>query len=50
METFVCIGCVNLVTSTGCKSVDIGVNANLQLLNKFCYSGDMLSADAAVKD
>jgi len=36
---------VNLVTGTGCTSVDIGVNANLELVNKFCYLGDMLSVD-----
>ena len=41
------------VTSTRRTSVDIGVNANLKLVNKFCYLGDMLSvdgdADAAVE-
>jgi len=36
---------VNLVTSTGCTSVDIGDNANLELVDKFCYLGDMLSVD-----
>ena len=45
---------MNPVTSTGCKSVDIGVNANLELTDKFCYLGDMLSldgdADAAVEN
>jgi len=34
-------------------SVDIDVSANLDLVHKFCYSGDMLSvdgdADAAVR-
>jgi len=34
-------------------SVDIGVNANLELMDKFSYLGDMLSvdgdADAAVE-
>jgi len=44
---------VNPVTGTGCTSVDIGVNANLELVDKFCYSCDMLSvdrdADAAVE-
>jgi len=33
------------VTSTGHTSVDIGVNANLELVDKFCYSGDMLGVD-----
>jgi len=42
MKTFVCRGCMNPVTSTGSRSVDIGVSANL---DKFCYLGDMLSVD-----
>jgi len=41
---------MNPVTGTGCTSVDIGDNANLELVDKFC---DMLSvdgdADAAVE-
>jgi len=45
MKTFVCRCCVNSVTGTGCTSVDIGVNANLELVDKFCYLGDMLSVD-----
>jgi len=45
MKTFVCRGCKNPVTSKGCTSVDIGVNANLELDDKFCYLGDMLSVD-----
>jgi len=53
MRTCVCRGCRNPVTSAGCTSVDIGVNANLELVDKFCYIGDMLSvdgyADAAVE-
>jgi len=44
---------MNLVTGTGCTSVGIGVNANLELVDKFCYLGEMLSvdgdADAAVE-
>jgi len=35
------------------QSVDIGVSANLELVDKFCYLGNMLSldghADAAVR-
>jgi len=54
MKTFTCRGCMNPVTGTGCTSVDIGVNANLELLDKFCYLGDIFSvdedADAAVKN
>jgi len=53
MKTFICRGCLNPFTSTECISVDIGVNANLELVDKFCYLGDMLSvygdADAAVE-
>jgi len=45
---------VNPLTGTGRTSVDIGVNANLELVDKFCYLGDMLSvdrdADAAVEN
>jgi len=44
---------MNQVTGTGCTSVDIGVNANLVLVDKFCYLDDMFSvngcADVAVK-
>jgi len=54
MKTFICKGCMNAVSSTGCSSVDIGVNANLELVDQFCYFGDMLSvdggADAAVEN
>jgi len=43
---------VNPVTSTERTSVNTGDNANLELMDKFCYLGDMLSvdgdADAAV--
>jgi len=34
-----------VIPGTGCTSVDIGVNANLELVDKFCYFGDMLSVD-----
>ena len=30
-KTCICSGCMNSVTGTGCTSVDIGVNANLEL-------------------
>jgi len=33
MKTFVCRGCVNPVISTGCTTVDIGVNANVELVD-----------------
>ena len=41
------------VTSAGHTSVDIGASANLELVDKFCCLGDMLTvkgdADAAVE-
>ena len=53
MKSFICRGCLNPVTSTSHTSVYIGASANLELLDKFCYLGDMISvagnADAAVK-
>jgi len=53
MKTVVCRGCMNPATGRGCTSVDIGVNANQELVDKFCHLGDMLSvdgdADAAVE-
>ena len=53
MRSFICRGCSNPVISTGHTSVDIGVSANLEVVDKFCYLGDMLSvdgdADAAVE-
>ena len=49
----VCRGCLNHVISTGHTSVDVGASANLEVVDKFCYLGDMLSvdgdADAAVE-
>jgi len=45
MKTFICRGCVNPATSTEHTSVDIGVNANLELVDKFRYFGEMLSVD-----
>jgi len=44
---------VNPLTGTRCTDVDIGVYANLELVDKFCYLGNMLNvdgdADAAVE-
>ena len=44
---------MNPVTDTRRRSVDIGVNAKMELVDRFCYLGDMLSvdgdADAAVE-
>ena len=44
-KSFICRGCLNLVTSAGRTSVDIGASAKLELVDKFCYLGDMLSVD-----
>jgi len=45
---------MNPVTATGCTSVHIGGDANLELVDKFCYLGDIMSldgdADAAVEN
>ena len=53
VKTFICRGCLNLVTSAGRTIVDIGASAKLELVDKFCYLGDMVSedgdADAAVE-
>jgi len=53
MKSFICRDCSNPVISIGHTSVDIGASANLEVVEKFCYLGDMLSvdgdADAAVE-
>jgi len=53
MKLFICRGCSNPVISTGHASVDIGANTDLEVVDKFCYLGDMLGvdgdADAAVE-
>ena len=53
VKSFICRGCLNLVTSAGHTSVDIGASAKLEFVDKFCYLGDMLNvdgdADAAVE-
>ena len=45
MRSFICRGCSKLVISTGHSSVDNGASANLEVVDKFCYLGDMLSVD-----
>jgi len=45
MKSFICRGCSNPVISTGYTSVDIGASANLEVVDKFCYLGNMLSVD-----
>ena len=53
MKSFICRVCMNPVTGIGRTSVDIGGDASLELVDKFCYLRDMLSvdgdADAAVE-
>ena len=44
MKSFICKGCLNPVTSAGHTSVDIGASA-VELVDKFCYLGDMLSLE-----
>jgi len=41
MKSSTYTGCSNPVTSTGRTSVDIGASANLELVDKFCYLGDV---------
>jgi len=45
MKSFICRGCSNPVIGTGRASVDIDASANLELVDKLCYLGDMLSVD-----
>ena len=45
MKSFISTGCSNPVISTGHTSVDIGASANLEVVDKFCYIGDMLRVD-----
>jgi len=53
MKLFICRGCSKSLISTCYTSVDTGASANLEVVDKFCYPGDMLSvdedADAAVE-
>jgi len=48
-KSFVCIGFVNPVIRTGHTNVGIGVNAYLELVDKFCYLGGDGDVDAAVE-
>jgi len=48
MKSFICRGCSNTVTSTGRTSVDNGASAKLELVDKFCYMGDLLSVDGDI--
>ena len=42
-KSFICRGCLNPVTSAGRTSVDIGASAKLELVDNFCYLGELLS-------
>ena len=44
-KSFISRGCLNLVTSARRTCVDTGASAKLELVDKFCYLGDMLSVD-----
>jgi len=44
-KSFICRGCLNPVTSAVRTGVDIEATAKLELVDKFCYLGDMLSVD-----
>jgi len=52
-KSFICRGCLKPLTGAGRTSVDIRARAKLELVDNFCYLGDMLSvngdADAAVE-
>ena len=47
-KSFICRGCLIPVTSPSRTSVDIGASARLELVDKFCYLGDMLSVMPSV--
>jgi len=44
MRSFICRGCSNPVIGTCHTTVDIGASANLEVVDKLCYLGDMLTA------
>jgi len=46
IKSFICKGCLNPVTSSGCTSVHMGVSANLELYDMLSVDGD---ANAAVE-
>ena len=47
-KSSICSCCLNLVTSAGRTGVDIGASAKLELVDKFCYLGDMLSVEGVL--
>ena len=44
-DEVICLQCMNPVIDTGHTGVNIGVNANLELVDKFCYLCGMLTVD-----
>ena len=44
-KSFNCRSCLNPLTSAGRTSVDIEASAKLELVDMFCYLGDVLSVD-----
>jgi len=48
--SFICRGCLNLVTSAGRTNLNIDASARLELVDKFCYLGDMLSSNGDADD
>ena len=48
-KSFICRGCLNPVTSAGRTSVEIGASTKLELVDKFCYLGDMLIAECGME-
>ena len=48
MKSFICRCCLNTITSTGRTTVDIDASANLELMDKFCDLGDLMSIDGDV--
>jgi len=43
IRSFTGRGCSNPIISTGHTSVDIGASENLEIVDKFCYLGDMMT-------
>jgi len=44
-KSFVCRGCIDQPDGMARTSVNIDEGASLELVNNFCYLGDMLSVD-----